>query len=311
MCRGRIQYEPQRRHSRESIHVIRFMTLFAVLLFPVKRSSAYLHPMIPKCSISGTPRRIHRHSYCYRNTPSILTLYMSPSFFRPIEDTKNDRTAVFMELEEDINVTLSVRSLEHPGAILSYRSDGSNENDDEKNNTSLSQFFSRLPPFRIEDWNVLLYDILLIVNLSISVSFWVVHRYDVSYIGRALNEGCLLSLLWIGAGLWNGSFLYTSVDGHYSPSRSQQNRLAAKEVDSNRTKLQEIHQGGPVAAGLLALHSFINTINLRLLYALIIAVIEHRPALSSSTELLVPLELGYGLILMILWRALHSSFVLR
>jgi hypothetical protein len=167
----------------------------------------------------------------------------------------------------------------------------------------------RLPPFFIEDWNVLLYDILLIVNLSVSISFWVIHRFDVSYIGIAFNEGCLLSLLWICAGLWNGSFLYSAVDGHYPPpSRPMNNRTAATAINSDPT---DPYAGGPLAAGVLAFHTYINTINLRLLWALGMAMIEHRPALSTASELLLPLEFGYGVMLMMLWRTLHSSFVLR
>jgi hypothetical protein len=167
----------------------------------------------------------------------------------------------------------------------------------------------RLPPFFIEDWNVLLYDILLIVNLSVSISFWVIHRFDVSYIGIAFNEGCLLSLLWICAGLWNGSFLYSAIDGHYPPRPPpMKNRTAATATNSDPT---DPYSGGPLAAGVLAFHTYINTINLRLLWALGMAMIEHRPALSTASELLLPLEFGYGVMLMMLWRTLHSSFVLR
>ena len=181
----------------------------------------------------------------------------------------------------------------------------------------------RLPPFLVEDWNVLFYDLLLIINLVVSISFWVVHRMDISYIGIAFNEGCLLSLLWIVAGLFNGSFLYTAIDGHQHPNQNN-NSIMKMKITMNKNMNQLVNttdttatdnhikrSGGPMAAGLLALHTYINTMNLRLVYALVVAVLEHRSALSNASELLIPLEFGYGLVLMILWRTLHSSYVLR
>jgi hypothetical protein len=290
--------EPHRRRSWRSFCRIEFITLLATALLCVKYSSALLNPMIPKWTM---PRSRH-HTIpttlpCSKSPQARTSQLFSLSRFRTIEDNRVDRTALSLEHKTESNLC---------GTVLAFHGDGSD--DHEKNSTLPSRFLSRLPPFRIEDWNLLLYDIFLIVNLSVSISFWVVHRYDVTYIGRALNEGCLLSILWISAGLWNGSFLYSSVDGHYPPPSSP-NRMT--EPLSNRTNIAETNPGGPMAAGLLAFHTFINTINLRLLFALVVAVVEHRPALSSGTELLVPLELGYGLILMMLWRALHSSFVLR
>lgn len=278
---------------------IEFIALLAAALLCVEYSSALLQiPLIPKWSLPISPHRISPTTLpCTRSLLSRTNPLFALSRGRTLEDNKADWASVPLQLETETNLY---------EAVLSYRGDGSD--DHEKNSTLPSRFFSRLPPFRIEDWNLLLYDIFLIVNLSVSISFWVVHRYDVTYIGRALNEGCLLSILWISAGLWNGSFLYSSVDGHYPP-QSPPNRMT--EPLLNRTNIAETNPGGPVAAGLLAFHTFINTINLRLLFALVVAVVEHRPALSSGTELLVPLELGYGLILMMLWRALHSSFVLR
>lgn len=191
----------------------------------------------------------------------------------------------------------------------------------------------RLPPFMVEDWNVLWYDLLLLINLVVSISFWVVHRLDISYIGIAFNEGCLLSLLWITAGLFNGAFLYTAVDGHQRPNNNihsnvkitviskgmnttdttksdfsgRMNNIKGTNDDNDNNK----STGGPVAAGWLALHTYINTMNLRLVYALVVAVVEHRTALSHASELFIPLEFGYGLVLMILWRTLHSSYVVR
>ena len=279
------------------------MSLFTVLLLSlVMHCDAYhLYRLLPKCNLDRSLRRVN--PTFSRFCPSKTNVLLSLSHFCTHESAKENETVE--SLEHDSRMPRLVGPLDIPGASLALQTDG---REDDKNNTSPVQLFSRLPPFLIEDWNVLFYDILLIVNLTVSISFWVIHRYDVSYIGRALNEGCLLSLLWIGAGLWNGSFLYTSVDGHYLPPTKGP---TTAEAPSNQSHRPGMDSGGPVAAGLLAFHTFINTINLRLLFALIVALVEHRPALSSGTELLVPLELGYGLILMILWRALHSNFVLR
>jgi|UniRef100_A0A8J9X703 hypothetical protein len=148
----------------------------------------------------------------------------------------------------------------------------------------------KLPPLQVEDLNLLFYDIFLILNLVVSISFWVVHRMQLEFIGLAFNEGCLVCLLWIAAGLYSGAFLDSAVDGHYGSADER---------------------GGPKAAGLLGFQTFVNTINLRLLFALVVALAEHRPVGAVGGEQLMPLEIGFGLILMSGWRALHSSFVPR
>jgi len=152
---------------------------------------------------------------------------------------------------------------------------------------------NKLPPVQIDDSNVLFYDVLLIVNLSVSISFWVTHRLNFDYIPSALNEGCLFSILWILSGLYHGSFLYSSMDGHY-PLDDEENR------------------GGPKAAAMLAFNTYVNAINLRLIFALFGAWIQHRKVgVGSPMEELIPLEIAGGLILMVMWRALHSQITPR
>jgi hypothetical protein len=145
----------------------------------------------------------------------------------------------------------------------------------------IMEYFQQRPPPEVEDTSVLLYDVILLINLTASISLWVVHRMDVSFIAPAISEGCLLSLLWIVSGLFNGAFLYSAVDGH------RQN-------------------GGPPAASILAVHTFVNTINLRLLFALGAAILDHRPVGTGLGEDLLSLEMGFGLVLMTVWRGLHS-----
>jgi hypothetical protein len=148
--------------------------------------------------------------------------------------------------------------------------------------------FKKLPPMQVEDMNVLLYDIFLILNLSLSISFWVTHRMSYSHLGAAFNEGCLFSILWIVAGLYHGSFLRSAVDGHYDDER-----------------------GGPKAAAILAMNTFLNATCLRLIFAFIVAVIQHRPVGMDAGEQLLPIEIGFGLMMMSYWRFLHSSFTPR
>jgi hypothetical protein len=152
--------------------------------------------------------------------------------------------------------------------------------------TVMESFKRTGPPPEVEDTSVLLYDVFLLINLTASISLWVVHRMDVSFMAPAISEGCLLSVLWIASGLYSGAFLYSAVDGHRP-------------------------DGGPPAASMLAVNTFINTINLRLLFALASAVLEHRPVGTGVGEDLLSLEMGFGLVLMTVWRALHSRFVTR
>lgn len=146
-------------------------------------------------------------------------------------------------------------------------------------------------PIQIQDVNVLYYDLFLIVNLSVSISFWVVHRLSFVNAVEAFSEGSLLGMLWIASGLYYGAFLFSAVDGHYDMSKEE-----------------NFSKGGPKAAGLLGLWTFVGTINLRMLVALLTAFAQHRPVGVSHGEELIPLELCFGLILMSMWRMLHSTY---
>jgi hypothetical protein len=153
-----------------------------------------------------------------------------------------------------------------------------------------SEGYKKLPPMQVEDMNLLLYDVFLIVNLTLSISFWVTHRMSFEYIPAAFNEGSLLSILWIGSGLYHGSFLSSAMDGHY------------RSTDE---------ESGPKAAAVLAFNTFLNAVNLRLIFALITAVVHHRQVGIDPGEQLLPLEIGFGLLLMTGWRTLHSSITPR
>ena len=146
------------------------------------------------------------------------------------------------------------------------------------------------PPIQVDDTNLLYYDVFLLVNLSASISFWVAHRMQYTYIPMALNEGALLSISWIIAGLANGAFLYSAIDGHYDP--------LGRGTDEGK--------GGPKSAGLLGLSTFISASSIRIVIALACAVYQHRPVGADGEEL-IPLEIVTGLALMSLWRASHSA----
>lgn len=145
--------------------------------------------------------------------------------------------------------------------------------------------YKKLPPLKVEDLNILLYDVFLIVNLSLSISFWVTHRMDFAFLPAAINEGCLFAIFWILSGLYHGAFLMSAVDGHYGSTDER---------------------GGPKAAAALALNTYISATNMRLVFALVSAVLQHRQVGVSTIEELIPLEIGCGIALMALWRALHS-----
>jgi hypothetical protein len=149
------------------------------------------------------------------------------------------------------------------------------------------------PPIQIDDTNLLLYDTILLTNLSVSISFFVAHRLNYLYLPSSLNEGSVLSLCWTVAGLASGSFLYSAVDGHYDPR------------DENYAD-----KGGPRGAGLLAVSTFVTTCSLRIALALICAVLEHRPVGTGGEEL-IPLEIPFGLVLMSAWRTLHAEHTVR
>jgi len=187
----------------------------------------------------------------------------------------------------------------------------------------------KLPPMQVDDPNLLFYDVFLLVNLVVSISFWVVHRMQLEFVALAFNEGCLLSILWIVAGLYHGAFLYSAVDGHQRYQGGQAEEQAPPQVASSvweaekrkqqnqvETKKESwwdapLSNGGPPAAGLLALNTFINTISLRLIVALVVAVTQHRPVFDDPLEQLIPMEVGFGLALMCVWRCIHSAFAPR
>mmetsp|Transcript_8853 Transcript_8853/g.12601 ORF Transcript_8853/g.12601 Transcript_8853/m.12601 type:complete len:278 (-) Transcript_8853:297-1130(-) len=162
------------------------------------------------------------------------------------------------------------------------------------NSKSWKSLFEGLPPFQLEDTTLLFYDVFLLMNLSASISFWVVHRLSIFYIASAVSEGALVCLLWILAGLFNGAFLFSARDGHYD--------MACEE---------QAESGGPKAAGLLGLSTFISTVNLRLLVAFGTAVFLHRPVGTGHGEELIPLEVVFGLVLMSMWRMLHSLYAFK
>ena len=164
--------------------------------------------------------------------------------------------------------------------------------------TTLSTLWAALtgsgPPLDVDDPQLLLYDVFLLVNLSVSISVYVVHRLNFYYLAPGLHEGALLSLCWIVAGLGNGIFLHSAVDGHYSPS------------DADYAE-----KGGPRAAGLLAVSTFVTTASLRIVVALALAVPQGRPVGTGLGEDIIPLEILFGLVVMSAWRFAHSLYTPR
>lgn len=222
------------------------------------------------------------------NVPSIIITQRQQPLFMSSEMRD--------EVDESIKRTPTARN--KASEDLAPTSTGQDDTESEHENIALSlaRFFQisqdeykKPPPFQVEDTSLLFYDVFLILNLSLSISFWAVHRMSFDYIGSAVSEGSLFCLLWIVAGLYNGAFLYSAVDGHYGSTDER---------------------GGPKAAGLLGLHTFISASSLRVIVALVMAVLEHRKV-GIAGEQLIPLEIAFGLLLMSSWRALHSSYTPR
>jgi len=199
---------------------------------------------------------------------------------REIIDTTNDKNAAVMR-RDDIEAEDGNNEKNMTQPVQSFF---------EKLLSSIESSFTKLPPLIVEDTSVLFYDVFLLINLSLSISFWVVHRMSFEYIGTALSEGSLLCIIWIISGLYNGAFLLSAVDGHYG---------------------SDSEEGGPKAAGMLGLSTFVTTANIRIVVALIMALIEHRPVGSMDGEMLMPSEILFGIALMSLWRSLHSYYTPR
>uniref|UniRef100_A0A7S4MZ87 Uncharacterized protein n=1 Tax=Odontella aurita TaxID=265563 RepID=A0A7S4MZ87_9STRA len=166
--------------------------------------------------------------------------------------------------------------------------------------------FRKPPPFIVEDSNLLFYDVALLLNLSLSISFWVVHRMSFVHVGTALSEGSLLCIVWILAGLYNGAFLRSAVDGHRGGGVGGGGGGADDDAP-----IDGLGDGGPKAAAVLGFNTFMWACNLRIVAALIQAVWDHRPVGTTDGEMLIPLEIAVGLVLMSSWRALHSYYTPR
>jgi len=180
------------------------MTAMTVLLSVVSQTPCPIRPCsayVPSHGVSS------RHS-TFQNIPS-SRLSSSKLKFKATGKLSDEFN--FYSVPPKSNNCLTVKE-EDPNA---------NENEEEKKDAAdiLRNFFYTLkkpPPFIIDDLAVVLGDVILIVNLSLSTSTWVVHRPSLSigdslgldvpllHVGSALSEGCTVAILWVAAGLLNG-----------------------------------------------------------------------------------------------------------
>lgn len=222
----------------------------------------------------------------YRDETSTTNAYSN--YNSDSNDNTNNQIVTMMDTENIKNNDIPILFQ----ADQANDDNNNNEKDDMNNNDGLSvtarirSIFNqlslprKLPPIQIEDTNLLFYDLFLIINLAVSISYWVIHRMDIGYIGAAFNEGCLMSIAWIVGGIPTGAFSYYGT-------------------------------GTPKGAGIVAAITYVNAINIRLLVSLLIAVNEHRPVGTVIGEQIMTLEIGFGLLLMVLWRILYSSIISR
>jgi hypothetical protein len=269
-------------------------------------ANAFIHSVVPtSTTLKATFGKSTQYGYSNGNKQSfgkdLTTLYYrnnSDDIDSTKEDTSNSlqqqqqqqqqQPMKSIEAEEKEIIVKEIQSESNNPyeKVMGIFNSAMKQRNDNKDESKISPL-----PISIQDTSVLYYDIFLLLNLSVSISFWVVHRLSFSDITQAFSEGSLLCILWIASGLYNGAFLYSATDGHYDMTRD--------DVDG---------KGGPKAAGLLGLWTFVGTINMRMLIALVMAVIEHRPVGIADGEELIPLELCFGLVLMSMWRMLHSSY---
>jgi len=262
---------------------------FLILFHSVKLSPIYVAAFTSLDPFPSTLKNKKRHAFSSWGTEGLPTSNTVWQRFQydvlSLKQSKND------EFQDSINQNDKLQPDDVDKKISDSVGEGKMKNDllkftnQKTSNKSTNEFF--LPPIEIEDSSLLLYDVFLILNLSVSISFWAVHRMSFSYILSAFSEGSLLSLLWIASGLFYGIFLFSAADGH------------------NYNSMNKLEQGK--AAGLLALNSFVTTSSLRIIIALVVAFVEHRPVGIGSGEDLIPLEIGFGLILMSAWRTVHSA----
>ena len=268
----------------------RVSTSVAFVLF----TSANVNGFVPPMSPAITSQSGHRGIFCITNDGSPQHLLFVGRGIDDFDQQQQDATANNIIAIDDSDDTSSSSPL-----LEKAQTNDATNNPLEHLWEALTGGvdISRRPPLNVEDTNVLQYDIFLLMNLAVSISFFVVHRLDfnMQYVTSSFHEGALLSICWIVAGLTNGSFLYSAVDGHYDPRGAEY-----------------AEKGGPKAAGLLALSTYVTTSSLRIMFALVFAVLDHRQVGTiGSGEELISLEIVFGLVLMSLWRAFHSDITPR
>jgi len=123
----------------------------------------------------------------------------------------------------------------------------------------------------VEDREVLAYDVFLIINLFVAISSFVTHRSSpLLHINEAISSGSIFAICWVFAGIYHGSFLFSS-------------------------------STNPYKAGNMALTTFISTCNIRLVLELLVqSLILHQKIEFEWLEFVV------GITLMAAWRWLHS-----
>jgi hypothetical protein len=151
---------------------------------PRGRASAFVHQR----SLSSSSKTV-------RATPvfaQILSEATAPSIARA---RKHQPLFMSSEMRDEVDDSLS----RAPTGDEDLAPTTVGKHGDESDESVLSKFLSFLrinedeykkpPPFQVEDTSLLFYDVFLILNLSLSISFWAVHRMSFDYIGSAVSEG--------------------------------------------------------------------------------------------------------------------------
>jgi len=179
------------------------------------------------------------------------------------------------------------------------------------------------PADRIQDVQLLLFDVFLLLNLTLSASFWVVYRLDVAKtMTVALNEGCIFVICWIISGVLNDAFSIK-----VSSLRDSDEKVSPElKTAINTFMLASVLRLGLALLAWATSPASMDGLQFGNDTVGIMSMVEQAHQTASSTfasnsditsflgirdgqsAKLIPLEFGVGAILMTTWRMVHSQF---
>jgi len=208
---------------------------------------------------------------------------------------------------------------------LNTKKKSKQESDEKISGFSLEKrkLFIPNPTDRIQDVQLLLFDVFLLLNLTLSASFWVVYRLDVAKtMTVALNEGCIFVICWIISGVLNDAFRIK-----VSSLRDSDEKVSPElKTAINTFMLASVLRLGLALLAWATSPASMDGLQFGNDTVGIMSMVEQAHQTASSTfasnsditsflgirdgqsAKLIPLEFGVGAILMTTWRMVHSQF---